>query len=706
MFKIKNNLLLYMRLLSNSLFHNMGNPPCYDLTHMNLSDNLINSESLTYNHKIKLLEKYLSSLPKEKVFHDNKNSNLFNGEIRYHLDHILSFLNNKHPILEGHINIEHNGERLNNIFNKYNDKKLGYPGSDNIVFQYNKINNRLQINKIYFDGLIYKLSITNKEFNTHHIDTNMIIIKKKDTLFSIRYNDLDRNDLDKITWKKLDNIQDFTLRKNELPLNAVIDDFDKLFYIHLNDKENQSLKDNSLLTFKNNHNNALIGQKYTYNEEGIMIFYFKETGIAILEGARKKRIPIKIPICKPFRFLVGTDTNFNADGFYMCVASISHTNYKTRNLENKNIKQSKCSVIRNTIDEYEIYQKEYPHQLIQSGQSKFLDNIFLDNNLTRYLNVTKLYSLFYLFYRQYPLEKIDTPPKKIYYTKLTNIKDIVGTHKVGGFYWIKKENSCYLPIGTMFLPSESNSDSSELESFSDIYEKDETILVSKYKSTNPLFEYYPDNSLISYGAYLTSLYSSNEIWYVDFITDNNFYRQVELSNINITQNGLELLNNIQYIITPDKLSIGFNIQCKPFMKIKCKTNNVNVEFIFKGHLSYYHFGGLKNQFKWVDAIKFDNNTILLKDFINLNKKLSKGSYLWNNDDKYLYWIPDNKWEFHKFYEEIYEIDLQSIMLYLLEKQKEDDGNTRKQILDKFTSNNKSTLKLNATDVKNIVKLLK
>ena len=56
-----------MRLCSNTLFHNMGNPPCYDLTHMNLSDNIIDRHVTSYKQRIQLLQNYLKSMPKDKL---------------------------------------------------------------------------------------------------------------------------------------------------------------------------------------------------------------------------------------------------------------------------------------------------------------------------------------------------------------------------------------------------------------------------------------------------------------------------------------------------------------------------------------------------------------------------------------------------------------------------------------------------------------
>ena len=127
--KNKNKYFSYMRLYTDILFHNMGNPPCYDLSHMNLSDNILGEEELLYHHKIKLLNEYISSLTKNKILHNNNLGDTLNGDIIYSLNHIVDIIQDKHDILKSGIEINKNGERLSSIYNKYNDKRLGFPGA-------------------------------------------------------------------------------------------------------------------------------------------------------------------------------------------------------------------------------------------------------------------------------------------------------------------------------------------------------------------------------------------------------------------------------------------------------------------------------------------------------------------------------------------------------------------------------------------------
>ena len=544
---------------------------------------------------------------------------------------------------------------------------------------------------------MYTATMTDKDFNTHHIETNMIIIKRKtDNYYNIRYNQINKENLDGIVWKKVGNIQDFSIKKNGKVLSNIIDDFDKVFYIHTDN----NIKDQTTIVFKSDHSQAMIGQKYTYTEEGIMTHYYKETGMAILEGNRRKRIPLKIPICKPFKYLNGEGNNINSDGFYMTPSSICNTNYKNRNLDDKNIKSSKCSVIRNTFETFSICQREYPNQLIDRSQCNYLDNIFKDNNMTHFLNISHIYNLFYLFYHQYPITKSDKYYKKINYTKILNVKDIVGTHKIGEFYWIKRDGGCYLPKGTIFRPETVES---VFKNFTDVYNED--IQIDTYTMGKPLFEYYPDNSLDSKGLYLTSLYSGGERWMVDFIVDGDYLREIPLKNINITQEGLDLLSDIKYVTIQDTLINSFSLICKPYIKIKCILPKEPLRFYFNGNLRSIHVESIRSGFEWVNMIEFGNKCVKLENFININPLLTRGSYLWKSEESTLYWIPDNKWEFHTFYDQTYEIDIQSIIEYMLKTEFNEQGIRRRVILDKISNVSGNKVKLNKDDVNNIIKLL-
>tara|TARA_Y100000385_G_C13102308_1_gene645340 strand:- start:1550 stop:3604 length:2055 start_codon:yes stop_codon:yes gene_type:complete len=682
----------------------MGNPPCYDLTHMNLSDNIIDRHVTSYKQRIQLLQNYLKSMPKDKLLHDNLLGNKLNGEIQYNTEHLMKILNNNHHIMKNKITINQNGNRINDIYNKYNDRKGGFPGAGHVLFKYNKNNGSLNIQKIFFDGLLYKITTTNKEYNTKHIETNMIIVKKKkDNLFSVRYNDINKDNLDLVNWKKLDNIQDFSIKKNDQHLNGVIDDFDKEYFMFLNQNTLAKIKDNTTLMFKSDHSAALVGQKYSYNEEGTMIHYFKDTGMGVLECNRKKRIIIKIPILKPFRNIsdLSDGNNLNCDGFLLVNSDISHHNLKTKNLEDKNIKVNKGSPIRLGMDEYIFLQKEFPDSLINNDQNVFLEKIFNGYNLNHYLNYTRIYNFFYLIFNQHPIEKMDCPSKKLSNNLLVIPKNNIGTNNINNFYWVK-DNSTYFNRGSIILPSDHNG-VDDIKPFEKEYEKDKTY--SQYTFNKPLFEYFPPDAILSTGAYLTSIYKFENMWYVDFITKNDFYTKVPLSYMNITQDGLNLLTDIDFILYNNKKCDNLSLSCKPYVIIKCNTSGVDFKFTFKGNKEDYHFTNIQDGLEWVNTIEFNNKKISLEEFITVHEKLGMGSYIWDSNKSQLYWIPNVKWKFERFFFNKYEIDIQSNILFLLQKENDQNGQTKKLLLDKI-SNKKKGVRLNKNDVSDIIKLLK
>lgn len=692
-----------MRLCSNKLFHNMGTPPSYDLSHMNLSDNILEKHKTNYIQRKDLLNNYLKTLPVDKILHDNILGNKLNGEIDKNRELLMKILNNDHPIIKNQISINEKGDRLINLYNKYNDRKSGFPGANNILFQFNKNKSSLQIKKIFFDGLLYRLITTNKEYNTKHIESNMVIIKKKpNNLFSIRYNEIDKDNLDSVTWKKLDNIQDFSIKKNDTNLNAVIDDFDKEFYMYINNNTYEKIKENHNLMLKTDHSAALIGQKYSYSDEGTLIYYFRETGIGILECNRKKRIIVRIPTCKPFRTVMDSETNFNSDGFQFVSADISHHNIKSKNLEDKNIKINKGSPIRYSDDKLIIFQKEYPDRLINDKQCLFLEKIFVENNLTQYLNYTRIYNFFYLLYNQSKLEKIDTPPKKLSNNDIKNIKNVVGMNRINNFYWVKTNKDTYFSKGNIILPADHNG-FDDIKDIEEYHKLDN--LYNQYRFTEPLFEYFPNDSISSAPAYLLSIYKSDNNWYVDFITTSGYHTKIPMNNINITNHGLDLLCNIDYIIYNSKNTDNLLLSCKPYIIINCHTSGVEFKFTFNGKMDIYHFNNLKDGLSWVDTIVFNDKEIPLSEFITINEKLSMGSYIWDNNNNRLYWIPNVEWKFENFFFNNYELDIQSNILFMIQKENDKNGQTKKLLLDKISSKKKG-IKLNKNDVSDIIKLLK
>lgn len=681
----------------------MGSPPSYDLSHIGLSDDIVGKNSSQYNERKKLLDKYLQSIQKDKIFHDNTMGNQLNGEINNNRSHLMNILNNNHPIIKNKITIDKHGDRLNDLYNKYNDKKGGFPGASNILFMYNKSQSSLKIQKIVFDGLLYRITATNKDYNTKHIETNICIIKKKPSgFFSIRYNDINKDNLDLISWKKLDNIQDFSIKKNDQYLNGVIDDYDREYNMYLNGITYDKLKDNTCLSFKTDHKNALIGQKYSYNEEGTMVYYFRETGIAILECNRKKRITVRMPTINPFRHITNNDNdNLNADGFYLVNADISHHNLKNKNLEDKNIKVNKGLPIRYGTDTYIFLQKKYPDNLINKGQSNFMDKIFNGYNMTQYINNTRIYSFFYLLFNQNPIEKMDVISKKLSYQKINKPKDVIGSNKIGNFYWVK-DKSTYFNKGSIIMPSDHNG-FDDIDDFENIYNENTTW--AQYRFVNPLFEYYPDDSLLSSPAYLVSLYKMDQTWYVDIITNDTYLTKILLSNINITDAGLDFLNSSDYIIDTSDASDNLSITCKPYVTINCHIDNIDFNFSFNGRMDTFHFSNLQDGLKWVNTIEFNDKKIPLSEFITINERLNIGSYIWDENKNKLYWIPNLQWKFEKFFFNNYELDIQSNILFMLQKENDKIGNTRKLLLDKM-SNKKKSVRLDKNDVNNIIKLLK
>ena len=568
---------------------------------------------------------------------------------------------------------------------------------------FNKPQSILKIQKIIFDGLLYKITTTNKDYNTKHIDTNICIIKKKPSgFFSIRYNDIDKDNLDNISWKKIDNIQDFSIKKNDQLLNGVIDDFDKEYNMYLNDITYEKIKDGYTLSFKTDHKSALIGQKYSYSDEGTMVYYFKDTGVAILECNRKKRIIVRIPCLKPFRCISGnTDENLNSDGFYLVNSDISHHNLKNKNLEDKNIKVNKGLPIRYGNETYIFLQKKYPDNLIANNQSNFLDKIFKSNNMVQFINNTRVYIFFYLLFNQHPIEKINVIAKKLTLQKLNKPKEVIGTNKIGNFYWVK-DRSTYFNKGSIIMPSDHNG-FDDIDNFENIY--DENMNWSQYKFVKPLFEYFPDGSLLSSLAYLVSLYKNDKLWYVDFITNDSYLKKIPISNINITEEGLNLLNNMDYIIYPSDSVENLSLTCKPYVTINCHTENIDFKFTYNGKKDIFHFNNLQDGLEWVNTIEFNDKKIPLSEFITINEKLRIGSYIWNSNLNKLYWIPNMEWVFEKFFFNNYELDIQSNILFMLQKENDKMGNTRQLLLDKMSTKKKS-VKLDKTDVNNIIKLLK
>ena len=271
---------------------------------------------------------------------------------------------------------------------------------------------------------------------------------------------------------------------------------------------------------------------------------------------------------------------------------------------------------------------------------------------------------------------------------------------IGEFYWIKRDGGCYLPKGTIFRPETVES---VFKNFTDVYNED--IQIDTYTMGKPLFEYYPDNSLDSKGLYLTSLYSGGERWMVDFIVDGDYLREIPLKNINITQEGLDLLSDIKYVTIQDTLINSFSLICKPYIKIKCILPKEPLRFYFNGNLRSIHVESIRSGFEWVNMIEFGNKCVKLENFININPLLTRGSYLWKSEESTLYWIPDNKWEFHTFYDQTYEIDIQSIIEYMLKTEFNEQGIRRRVILDKISNVSGNKVKLNKDDVNNIIKLL-
>ena len=127
-----------MRLESNILFSNCGQPFMLDTKQFGLVQ-----DKLCITNTKDVIIKIASLCSNNKVIHDNTNSDIFNGETIHNINVLTSFYNGTNPLQEKELNKKDSGDRINTIFNKYNDKKNGYPGANNVCFCYNSINDSI-----------------------------------------------------------------------------------------------------------------------------------------------------------------------------------------------------------------------------------------------------------------------------------------------------------------------------------------------------------------------------------------------------------------------------------------------------------------------------------------------------------------------------------------------------------------------------------